>query len=729
MKNMGQKLIVTIAVLVSLACLVSMIAIFNNTVNDELSRSATERLSDEVDRQQTAVNYVLESKLKALLTLSASVDLINTDQAMYEYLEQSMALLSSDRIYVVDNNGVGFDNEGKAVDLSSREFFKEIAQPVPEVSNPYITTYSGNCVMTAAAPFADGTGYVAVDFDIEYLQELLFNQISRYGNILIVNSDGGPVLGMVDSPISSNEFMSMEFSGGHTPESIIADYKAGNSGSVSFYLGTERIIAEYRPIEARDWLLFYYVYEDEMLATERSISDGIIAFSGFIIAFFALMTIYMVYTKSNSIKEIKKTAYYDELTGLRNLVKFKLDAEQVLINNPDKKYGMVKVDIENFKAINEMFDFDIGNEVLVAFSKTGASVPDPSFFMGRASGDEFLMFASADLMLQLEELSTHYEAFFKEAVPSLGKHHLTFRYGRYIIEDGETNVNEIINKVGMAHSNAKKNHDVLISDYDDKMKKYALTIADLTNKMEDALANGDLQPFLQPKFGVSDGDVVGAEALVRWIEPSGNMIYPNDFIPLFEANGFIVKLDMKMLEDICKTIKTWEEEGHELIPISVNFSRVHLKFPSFVDDMKAIVDRCGIDAKYIEVELTETTMTENQRALETLLDQLKGAGFAVSIDDFGAGYSSLGLLKNFRVDTLKLDRSFFVDTKYGERGDLVVDGIIKLAHSLDMKIVAEGIEESEQVNFLKTVDCEAAQGYFYAKPMPISEFKAKYIEK
>ncbi len=235
--------------------------------------------------------------------------------------------------------------------------------------------------------------------------------------------------------------------------------------------------------------------------------------------------------------------------------------------------------------------------------------------------------------------------------------------------------------------------------------------------------------LLQPKFSTKDNHIVGAEALVRWVDSEGNMISPNQFIPQFEENGFILELDRYMIEYACSIIKDWDDKGYRKFPISVNFSQLNLKNPNFVEEISAIVRKHGISHEYIQIELAESTMIENKEILAQLFIDLKAAGFKISIDDFGSGFSSLGLLKDLKVDTLKLDKSLFNNSEDIVRADLVVEGLVKLAQSLSMYVVAEGVESLEQVEFLRAIDCDAIQGYCFARPMEVLTFEERYGEE
>ena len=244
--------------------------------------------------------------------------------------------------------------------------------------------------------------------------------------------------------------------------------------------------------------------------------------------------------------------------------------------------------------------------------------------------------------------------------------------------------------------------------------------------MDAALANREFQVYLQPKVNASQGELAGAEALVRWIHPKEGFIPPNKFIPIFEQNGFILKLDDYMLEEIAKQQAQWMAQGKKIVPISVNVSRAHFTREDLAQHICNIVDKYHVPHNVIELELTESAFFDDKKVLLNTVKQLRDAGFLVSMDDFGSGYSSLNSLKELQLDVLKLDADFFRGADSQERGLLIVSEVIDLAKKLNMKIVAEGIESREQVDFLIEQECDLIQGYYFAKPMPIREFEEKY---
>lgn len=250
---------------------------------------------------------------------------------------------------------------------------------------------------------------------------------------------------------------------------------------------------------------------------------------------------------------------------------------------------------------------------------------------------------------------------------------------------------------------------------------------ELNDLFGDSIENRDFQVYLQPKVWLDSGKIGGAEALTRWHHPHRGTIYPSDFIPLFEQNGKICRLDIYVFEEVCKILSCWIREGRSLFPISVNLSRQHFNVPDFLQPFKQIADRYAVPVGLIELEMTESVFFDDRRIeiVKQHIDEMHRVGFRCSLDDFGMGYSSLGLLAEFNVDAIKLDRRFFLHVDH-TRSKAVVKSVVSLAEQIGSDIVAEGIETEEQIAFLKSVGCRMVQGYYYSKPLPIEEFERKW---
>ncbi len=733
MKN--KKYVLTI--IIGLAFFITIaynIMSFNTTVNYELEKSVKTTLSDMANQQQLSLDRQLENMVYSIEDMARTLSIIGEDEAhILEYVKERQEELNIEILYMVRTNGEAFHSGGKLVDASNEEYFKTAMAGEAYASSPFVSEHSGKEVILFAVPiYIDGKidGVLAVEYCTDYLRTLLASFTDDRGLNLIVDGNSNIILSTNEFVLSFEAFKNAVFEDGETFDSVVENFSSGKSGSLTYTLNGVSKFGEYRPIEINDWVLFFEISEESIAGSVVNISGQMLVISILIIVFGIVAAGYIVISKNRSAKELEKVAYYDEMTGIPNLIKFKMLVSDIVRKNPTKLYTMVKMDTVNFKAVNDMFGFEAGNKVICAIADTGKRVKNESFVQARVSAEEFMLFGEKELFDNLKESSKDYEKQFISMLPELAEHKFTFRYGRYFLKPGEDDMNDVVHKTSLVHSFAKKNTGTNVWDYDETFKNKILKEAEIENKMHSALANGEFKAYLQPKCSVASGKAVGAEALVRWIEPNGSMYYPNDFIPLFERNGFIVELDKYMLKSVCETMKKWRDQGKELLPISVNFSRLHIENENFVSEVNDIVASYGIEPNYIEIELTESTVIENEHKLPDILNKLHKKGFLVSIDDFGSGYSSLGMLKNFKVNTLKLDRSFFIDVNdknEHDRGDKIIKSIVELANSLGMYTVAEGIEEKEQLDFLEEIKCGAAQGYCFAKPMSIEEFEARYM--
>ncbi len=714
---------------------VLFIWLFYMHVNKELIATEVANVSLAANQQQAAINASVLGHASALKRMPTTLQIIWHDKdVLTNYLQNFEKTLGVDNVILADTHGIGQLSNLNKVDVTENKAFQAALEGKTHVTAPFFSKYTGKEVIAAATPMQSDdaiTGAVIIEFPLEYIKKTfisIVDQADATGYSLLVDKHGNVLASTHQKDKYFIPFQNDTFENGLTYKEHLQQLVDSASKTVSSILhsDTESRILEFRPIKLNDWSVI--VVSDDVSSTLiRTISEGIkYLLVGIVLSFCFFLAVTM-YLRHKGVKDIEKVAFYDELTGLPNLVYFKEKVKVFLKEHPDVQFAMQKMDIKNFKAINEMFGHEVGNLVIQTLAKTILASDDETFICARVDADEFIIFSKNASLAQDKKSKEAHEAHFKSLIPELAEHEFVFRYGRYVVENNADDIMEIINKTNMAHRMAKMNKEHKIYEYDENYKKRILRMAEITNKRKNAIKNNEFKVYLQPKMNIFAEKICGAEALVRWIEPDGTMIYPNEFIPLFEQNGFIVNVDMYILTRVCRQIKVWLQAGYAPVPISVNFSRMHLQNANFVQDLKNVCDSYGDIRQYIEVELTESAATENVDELERILNELHEAGFSVAIDDFGAGYSSLGMLKNFTVDCLKLDKSFFDEHEGDTRGNIVVRNIIRIAKTLGMKIVAEGIETAEQVEFLKSVQCEIVQGYYYGKPMPLSEFEQSYM--
>lgn len=413
----------------------------------------------------------------------------------------------------------------------------------------------------------------------------------------------------------------------------------------------------------------------------------------------------------------------DNVTGGKNKKEFERIAKDLL--KGDGSYVLVYANIDRFKLINENYGNDVGDSILHQIHTIIDDELRWDEVSGRIMADNFGILMRYHSLPKLDQRLYRISKQLAELADENGNSYgIILYFGVYIIgEDDTSEVSSMLEHANLARKKISPSHLVPMGIYDKKDSELLVRDKALEMKMHKALERGDFVPFLQPKYELEGETIAGAEALVRWIDPDEGMIYPNEFIPLFETNGFIVELDLYMFEEVCRMVERWYHEGRRIIPISVNLSRSHFDIPNFFDYYEYVLKKYDLPPKSIEIELTESLFYNDMELLSDLVKRIHNVGLSCSIDDFGSGYSSLNMLKDVRVDTLKLDRVFFSGEGNDERGKEVIQSVIQLAQALDLHTVSEGVEEREQVEFLREMNCNLIQGYIFAKPMPVPEFE------
>ncbi len=425
----------------------------------------------------------------------------------------------------------------------------------------------------------------------------------------------------------------------------------------------------------------------------------------------------------------KRAGNTDPLTGGRNKHKFIEDTQKSFKKNPIDRWAIALFDINKFKFVNDQLGYEEGDRMLERLYKTIADEMESDEVFARVSDDNFACTFRAAQDSEIITRLNRIFADFERRNNIFVKYSVIFSAGvcrLYECKDNNNNidVNAALDRCTIAKKTLKGLHYSSIAFYDGKIRDKALREKDYENIMPTALEQHEFECYLQPKYGLKSRCIEGAEALIRWNSKEFGFVFPNDFIPISEKNGFVVELDFFILEEVCKAIRRWLDEGKTPVVISVNQSRLHLNYDDYIWRLREIVDKYDIPYKYIELELTESVFMENADKLLVIARKLHDIGFKLSIDDFGSGYSSLNMLKDIPVDVVKIDREFFNGTVNSERGRAVISTVVDLAKNLDMQVISEGVETIEQVEFLTEINCAMVQGYYFAKPMPMQDFEA-----
>ncbi len=419
--------------------------------------------------------------------------------------------------------------------------------------------------------------------------------------------------------------------------------------------------------------------------------------------------------------DLKYSALVDKMSGVLNREGFRKKANEILEANLDKNYVLMVGNVNKLKNVNDLYGTEMGDMVLIHIAKTIEAIVGEHGICARFGGGVYAVFMEdkPEYTKRLMELESFNASRLGVFFP------ITIRFGMYRVNDNALKLSNVVNLCTYAAEKATDRTKNTFIEYTDAMRKEMQEETDITLKMRDAMNEGEFVLFMQPQYDHRNGKMVGAEALCRWLKGDGSIVSPGIFIPVFEKNGFIKELDKYVWESAFKLVQQWEKAGGPQVPLSVNISRISLENDDIVDIIRKLAKKYPINKKNLYFEITESAYMRDQAALTERVYKLKEIGFAIAMDDFGSGYSSLNSLKDIKIDVLKLDMCFLRGGTNVERGNEIITYMVHMAKALKLKIVAEGVELKEQADFLTEEGCDVIQGYFYAKPMPLTDFEEK----
>lgn len=516
-----------------------------------------------------------------------------------------------------------------------------------------------------------------------------------------------------------------------TRENIInmrKNIQEGKNGIFRFFTEkNQKYFLSYAVTETSDWVMATTIPANLFTGFSDSYVKKMLGnFFAAVVVYGAVFILLFKRYADNS-RRIEELAFYDDVTGGINRIEFQLKYQELCRRKKADRYTLVLMNCMDFKMINRSLGVKDADQMLRYFYTVIQSFIDPGKgeFAARTEMDHFfLCLRELDpdaLRRRLNRIVEEINSFRNTEISSCN---VSFWMGACRIEDNDTDITILQDQIrAVMKEQSRQNVGVLIF-YDRRTAEKIQRERELEALFEDALVNGDFQVYMQPKVDITKQEIAGAEALSRWILPEKGMISPAEFIPVLEQNGMIRLLDRYVFDAVCRWICQWKEQGQKLFPVSVNLSRSHFVNETFLSDFVRIADKYQIDRSLIEFEVTETIFLDATQIniVKESLKTIHRYGFKCSLDDFGVGYSSLALLKDFEIDVLKLDRTFFRDLESKKARD-VITCIVGMAEKLNIKIVAEGIETQEQLRYLEFIRCFIVQGYFFSRPLPLQEFE------
>ena len=424
---------------------------------------------------------------------------------------------------------------------------------------------------------------------------------------------------------------------------------------------------------------------------------------------------------------VQKSAMTQYLTGLPNSGGYLSIVTQKMIAGELTNYNSYYFNLRGFGLVNRKFGPEETDNILRRYARTLLEFKLDDEIIGHLGGDNFVALIRKERtedFLELLKKTTLYGIKDGHEIPVS----LNAVAGVYNIDDSIKNPGQVISRSSIACSVARSISSESFLFVTKEMSSKVYREKQIEDSFENSLSNNEFQVYYQPKVDTTTNTVVGAEALSRWF-CKGEYVYPTEFIPVLERNSYSIGLDIFVIEEVCRTIRSWIDKGLDPVPVSVNFSRSDLTDDHLADQILEKIKKYDLDLSYIQIEVTETATSKDRGLITDFLNKLKGMDIASSIDDFGTGYSSLGILRDLPVNTIKIDKSFIEDENLNKRDEILLRNIIRMANELDIEVITEGVERTDQIELLKNVGCHLVQGFYYDKPMRKEAFEARLADK
>ncbi|WIW71173.1 bifunctional diguanylate cyclase/phosphodiesterase [Anaerosinus gibii] len=727
-----------VGLFISIACILSC-GLYIYNIQSDMEDDVLRDIRNLMLRNSLAIANKLNDQSKLTEMLAAGLEQRNySNENEYALFLNSIVMDGAfERVGVFDKNGDMFTSDKKKLNIADEPQYKESMEGRFSISQPINDKIGDKKIIVFTAPILSKNrayGGIVLAKSIESIEkEFLQGFFQGRGSFYIIDNKGDIL--MCSESLDENSFENLYDKIGHeesnekNSKKIIEEIKSslviGKVGTVKSVFDGETKYISYATIHNpyTSWNLVSIVDEEVILNKIHKMVTKAFVLCSVVILLFLIMAGYIFRMEEKTKHELEQLAYTDSLTKINNVHRFYIKASEILRRNKDIAYSIICIDVNNFKYINETYGYKIGDQLLIQIAQKLSDTFKDDEICARINNDHFVVLIKSVFENPEVKYQSLERAFLNEINQGIIKYPISFSVGVYRVEDKSEAVISMVDKALLTLKNIKKRKNIYFAYYSNDLLQKFIKNNQIENMMQPALDNQEFKVFLQPKIDLHTLSIIGAEALVRWVSPSKGFMQPDDFIPLFEKNGFIVELDFYVLEECCKKIREWIDNGIEPIPISVNQSRINLDDPFYVEKLNDILQKYELPVNLIEIELTEGMFSSSNTKLVKIMERMRKIGFSISMDDFGSGYSSLNLLKEIPVDILKIDKVFLDETANSRKSRIIISQVVSMARKLGMKVVCEGVENEEQAAFLRKIHCDFAQGYLYAKPMTIADFE------
>lgn len=655
------------------------------------------------------------------------------------YLEEIAGSGEALRVGAVNAQGHAWISGGIEWDLAGENAIQRALNGERSISQKLILPADGIPVFLLTVPVWQGEqpagAAILIKSAEELARQLEIQSFHGQGHSHIVDRSGSYIISDEEpggEEIPFFEYLEQDGSAdpGYSLEQMRRDMQEGRSGVYYGKLNGTHLAVLYQPIQWNGWYMINSFLLNEVTGNYQAMLWYGVLVIGAVAAVFVALFLFFRRTRKKYIRELKELAFTDPVTGGGNDVKFRIEAEKACRKAPPQTYAFVSVDLQAFKLINEEFGVEEGDRVLRYMYNIFARNLTDGEYMTRMEADRFKLLLKnaprSELRSRLEKIAVEMNSYNHLLNRT---YYMRLNAGVCVVDDPGANIiilRDLANMMRKKSKNTPSGKFLQCEFYEREERVRLLKAKDIMDQMGCALQNREFRVYLQPKVELATGKIAGAEALVRWQRAEQSIFYPDEFIPVLEKSGLITELDLYMFREVCSLERKWIEEKRIPIPVSVNFSRVNLHVSDILKKYREIWERSGVPSQLLEIELTESMIGSNMDYIRNMIVQIHEAGFRCSIDDYGSGYSSMNMLKELLVDTIKLDKAFLnwkEDPARKKRAAQIIASSIDLIHGLGMKVVAEGVETREQVQMLADKGCDMIQGYYYSKPVPVEEFE------
>ena len=720
-------IVIIILILLTATSLIIYINKVQNLTNKSTLNSLKELTKQDVAKIQNNINEHIRI-LETIVNEIENNQLEKTEQ-VFEIYNRNSGNNQFSRIAILYETGESFTNDGQVVDLSEEKekFFKDNDVKISQTRQSKIDNNKIN-IYSKKTKLGKEDVVILLVIETKKYEEIFIQSIysgngyeyiiTKKGDIIAksnLNQEETNIYEIIEKTIDEKQ------NNKNALNKIGENIKNNEDSEVILYNGIKKYFVTYQKLGINDWYLVILTHGSAVAEELNQVIIIMLIISILIILIISVVSIYIVISEKRKEESLYNLAYIDPITKLGNHNYFNQQGQKILSDKEIKNKYIMALDIDKFKSFNKKYGHELGNKLLEEVGKKLKEILKEKAIICRISNDIYgiIIYEIKNIEKQANKICQDVSKIIINNI----EYNILVYLGIYKIIDNKYNLLESFDKALIAHDKTKGNSEKQYYIYNEEIELQLEKENEIENIMQQALENREFVIYYQPKISTQNDKITEAEALVRWFR-NGKLIPPNEFIPIFEKNRFIIKLDKYIFKEVCKDLNNWKQKNVNLkVPmISINISKEHFYEEEFIKEFVDIAKKYNIDPKEIELEITESATLNSNIDFIKIMNNIKKYGFRISLDDFGTGTSTLGMLQNMPIDTLKIDKIFVDKIDFNNTDKNIIEYIVYIAKKLNLKTVAEGVENENQVNYLKSIECDILQGYYYSKPVSKGTF-------